>query len=34
MLEDGVGMLRKAAKLNIGSSTVQRIAREFYDLYG
>jgi DNA invertase Pin-like site-specific DNA recombinase len=28
MLEDGVGMLRIADKLNIGSGTVQRIARE------
>jgi DNA invertase Pin-like site-specific DNA recombinase len=28
MLEDGIGMLRIADKLNIGSGTVQRIARE------
>jgi DNA invertase Pin-like site-specific DNA recombinase len=28
MLKDGVGMLRIAAELDIGSGTVQRIARE------
>jgi hypothetical protein len=28
VLEAGVGMLRIADKLNIGSGTVQRIARE------
>ena len=28
MLEDGVGMLRIADKLKVGSGTVRRIARE------